>query len=116
MKTAKFGFDASNMFQKSWDGTIKDWKSCVMKKKHLVDHLTINYFNSQQISDMTGYKKCIPERLSLSAVKNREAFSTLGVHGLHECNNLIMLPCKIAKNLGILSSALYNITKSFRES
>lgn len=39
------------------DGTMprKYWKSCVMLKKHLVEHLIRFYW--QQVSNMIGYKK-----------------------------------------------------------
>lgn len=39
--------------KKGWDGTTKDWKSCLVLKRHLMEHLTNNQANWQQVSDMT---------------------------------------------------------------
>lgn len=58
-KYAHFEFDVSN----------KKLKKLFNAKKRLVEHLTTNQLNWQQVSITTGYKKSIEKKVNLSGVR-----------------------------------------------
>lgn len=67
------------MFQKGNRGKRRLETLCNAKKKnqHPAEHLTTNSVNWQKVSDMIVYRKIIPERQVLPAVKMGEGFTTL---------------------------------------
>ena len=94
-------------------GATKDWESCGMPKNTCLEHFTGEPVNWQQMSAMIGYKRSILERLN-SLQARMGLCTTVWANSLKFKNNVSK--CTNARNWGISSSTVHNITKRFRES